>query len=81
MLGRHPVLLARFAAEQVGAAAEAGRRGLAGLRGDLAARLPPDVIEAAVAVYEREALRLAAVARGIDAVDRALRGERYVPRL
>jgi hypothetical protein len=81
VLVRHPLLLARLAAEQVAAGLAGGRHGLATLRGDLAAHLPPDAIEAAVGVYEQEALRLAAVGRAVAAVTRALRGERYVPRL
>ena len=38
-------------------------------------------LEAAITAYEREGARLAAAARGVEAVAGALRGERWVPRL
>jgi hypothetical protein len=55
--------------------------GLRTVRAELRERVAPDVVEAAVAAYERERLRAAAARRGVDLVERALRGERYVPRL
>jgi hypothetical protein len=51
------------------------------VRVELADALPPDAIEAAMTAYEREGARLAAAARGVEAVGAALRGERWVPRL
>jgi hypothetical protein len=81
VLARHPVLLARLAGEQVAAAADATRQGLTSVRAELAGTLPPEAVEAAVDLYEREQLRLETVARGLAAVARALRGERWVPRL
>ena len=81
VLRRHPVVLARFAAEHVEAAVQAARVGLATVRTDLRGVVPPDAVEAAIVAYEREGARLAGARRGIAMVDRALRGERFVPRL
>ena len=81
VLRRHPVVLARFAAEHCRAGAAAARQGLATVRAELKGVVPPEAVEAAVAAYEREGARLAAAARAVDLVAAALRGERYVPRL
>ncbi|MEX2290203.1 MAG: hypothetical protein WD794_07750 [Mycobacteriales bacterium] len=81
VLRRHPVVLARFAAGHVGSAVEAARAGLRTVRAELSAVVPGDVVEAAIAAYEREGRRLVRVAREVALVDAALRGERHVPRL
>lgn len=81
VLRRHPVVLARFAAEHLRAGAAAARAGLATVRADLRDLVPPDTVEAAVGAYEREGARLAAAARAVALVEAALRGDRYVPRL
>ena len=81
VLRRHPVVLARFAAGHCAAAIDAAHRGLATARAELRDLLPPEAIEATVETYEREGARLAAAARGVDLVGRALRGERFPPRL
>jgi len=81
VLRRHPLVLARFAAGHVAAGVEAARSGLRTLRRDLAGAVGPEVVEAAVAAYDREGRRLVAVRRQVALVDAALRGERHVPRL
>ena len=81
VLRRHPVVLARFAAEHVGAGVEAARAGLRTVRRDLRDVVPPQVVEAAVTAYDREGRRLVVVGRQVALVDAALRGERHVPRL
>lgn len=81
VLRRHPDVLARFAAGHVRAGITAARDGLATVRSDLAGVVPPEVVEAAVAAYEREGARLTTTARGVELVQAALRGVRYVPRL
>lgn len=78
VLRAYPVVLARFAAGHVGAGVEAARRGLATARAELRDLAPPEAVEAALAAYEREGRRLAALARSVALVDRALRGERFV---
>ena len=81
VLRKHPVVLARFAAGHVAAAVEAARAGIRTARADLRAVVDGDVVEAALAAYEREGRRLVQVGRQIALVDAALRGERHVPRL
>lgn len=81
VLRRYPVLLARFAADHTTAALEAARTGWRSLRVDLGSHLPIEALDAAMDAYEREGARLAAVARSVEVVSAALRGERWVPRL
>ncbi len=81
VLRRHPVVLARFAAGHVASAVDAARAGLRTVRADLRGVVAPEVIEAAVAAYDREGRRLVAAGRQVALVDAALRGERHVPRL
>jgi hypothetical protein len=81
VLRAHPVVLARFAAGQVGAAVEAARAGLGTARAELRDLVPAEVVEAAVAAYEREGQRLEATARAVTLVEQALQGKRFVPRL
>jgi len=81
VLRRYPVLLARFAADHTTAALEAARTGWRSLRVDLADKIPAEALDAAMDAYEREGSRLGAVARSVEVVSAALRGERWVPRL
>ncbi len=81
VLRRHPVVLARFAAGHVEAAVEAARHGIRTSRAELSGVVPPEVVQAALAAYEREGRRLVATGRQVALVDAALRGERHVPRL
>jgi hypothetical protein len=81
VLRRHPVVLARFAAGHVEAGVEAARNGIRTTRAELRGVVGPDVVEAALAAYDREGRRLVAAGRAVALVDAALRGERYVPRL
>ncbi len=84
VLQRWPVLLARVAGENVTAAAQACRHGAATARAELrelAGGLPPEAVDALLAMYEREALRLERAARGVELVQRALAGQRFVPKL
>jgi hypothetical protein len=43
--------------------------------------VPPDVVAAAAATYEQERHRLRGCRRAVDLVEKALRGDRWVPRL
>jgi hypothetical protein len=87
VLRAHPVLLARVAREHVDAAAAACKRGAAtaraelGPRGETGIEVPPEAIEALIAMYEREALRLERAARGVALVEYALAGRRFIPKL
>ncbi len=81
VLRAHPVVLARFAAGHVAAGVQAARDGLATLRADLRGVVPPEVVAAALAAYDREGRRLVGTGRQVALVDAALRGDRWVPRL
>ena len=81
VLLKHPVVLSRFAAQHVEASVQAARNGLRTVRAELEGLVAPDVIEAAIAAYDREGRRLVAAGRQVEMVAAALRGERWVPRL
>lgn len=81
VLRAHPVVLARFAAGHVGAGVQAARDGIATVRADLRGVVPPEVVEAALAAYDREGRRLVHTGKQVALVAAALRGERWVPRL
>ena len=81
VLRKHPVVLARFAAGHVESGVEAARQGIRTARAELRGVVSGDVVEAALAAYEREGRRLITVGRQVALVDAALRGERHVPRL
>ena len=81
VLRKHPVVLARFAAGHVAAGVEAARNGIRTARAELRGVVPTEVVDAALAAYEREGRRLLQVGRQVALVDAALRGERHVPRL
>lgn len=81
VLRSHPVVLARFAATAVAAAAAAVDEGLRTVRVELRDRVAPATVEAAVATYEQERRRLRQAGVAVDLVERALRGERWVRRL
>ena len=81
VLTRHPLVLARFASWHVEAAAGAARHGLSRIRVELGGLVTPETRDAAVVALEREGARLAAAGRAVVLVERALRGEEYVPRM
>ena len=81
VLRRHPVVLARFAAGHVEAAIEAARHGIRTTRAELRGIVSHEVVQAALAAYDREGRRLVIASRQVSLVDAALRGERHVPRL
>jgi len=81
VLRTHPVVLARFAREHAAAAVAAARQGWRTVRAELKGVVPPEVVEAAVGVYDREGRRLAQTEQAVALVEAALKGERWVPRL
>ena len=80
-LRRHPLGLAWLAYQQVGAQREALARGLGRIRTDLSRDLPPAALDEMIQVVEHEQARLMSAHRGVELIARALRGERYIPRL
>ena len=81
VLRRHEVVLARFALLHVEGGQAAVRRGLSEARGVLRGIADPDTVDAAVLAWQAEEARLAAERRGVDLVEEALRGRRFVARL
>jgi hypothetical protein len=81
VLLRHPVALAALARQHVTACVEGARQGYRTARAELGGELPPGAVEAVLAVYRSEGARLAATARAVELVGRALRGEVFVPQL
>ena len=81
VLRRHAVVLARFAVLHVEASRHAVERGLSEARGGLREVASPDVVEAAVETWHREAARLLGLRRAVGLVEEALRGRRFRARL
>lgn len=81
VLRRYPLVLARFAATAMDAAVSAADDGLRTVRAELRDRVSQETVEAAAAACERERHRVRGARNAVDLVERALRGERWVPRL
>jgi hypothetical protein len=82
VLRRYPTLLGRLAAAQTAASLEATREGWRTLRRDVGRgerRLPPEVVEEAMAAYERQGTRLVDLTRQVDAVRQVLDGRTWIP--
>lgn len=76
VLRRHPVVLARFTRWHVAAGIDGHQRALGLARAELADQVDPTVVEAAVAVLERERQRLTVLLPQVRAVENALMGHR-----
>jgi hypothetical protein len=79
VLRRYPVALAAIARYHSKACVEGARHGYRTARTELAGSLPPHAIDTVLAVYLKEGARLAATARAVSLVERALRGEAFTP--
>ena len=79
VLRRYPVALATMARYHSKACVEGARQGYRTARTELAGALPPHAIDTVLAAYRKEGARLAATARAVDLVERALRGEVFTP--
>ncbi|MEV0583921.1 hypothetical protein [Nonomuraea sp. NPDC050310] len=77
VLRRFPLALARMAIHHVNSAVEAARAGYRGAAVELKPHLPPHAVEAVLDVYREEGPRLVRLARSIEVVERALRGEGF----
>jgi len=78
MVCRHPVILVSIARHLVHGSVGAPARGYRTVRTDLAGRVPPHAVDAALKAYRTEGRRLAATERAVELVARALRGERFL---
>ncbi|HNV10105.1 MAG TPA: hypothetical protein PKN27_02070 [Propionibacteriaceae bacterium] len=81
VLGRHPVVLARFAAEFVESQIRASREALGKARADLSDYVGGDVLDRAVEVLQSEGARLVRVRRSVMLIEEALRGRIFIQRL
>ena len=81
VLRRYPVALATMARYHSRACVEAAREGYRTARTELAGALPPQAIDTVLAAYRKEGARLAATARAVSLVERALRGEVFTPKM
>jgi hypothetical protein len=79
VLRRYPVALATIARHHARACVEGARQGYRTARTELAGALPPHAIDTVLAAYRKEGSRLAATARAVGLVERALRGEVFTP--
>lgn len=78
VLRRHPVVLARFAAEFVGSQVRACREGLGQARASLGAVVHPEVIEAATQAWLEQEAVLLRRRREVALVEEALRGKVFI---
>ena len=81
VLRRYPVALATIARYHAQACVEGARQGYRTARTELADVLPPHAIDTVLAAYRKEGARLAATARAVGLVERALRGEVFTPEM
>ena len=81
VLARHPLLLVRLTARLVSAQQSGTQSARAALRADLSGYLPTTVVAEGLAVLDAEQQRLAEVSGSVQLVERALRGQVFVPRL
>ncbi|HLI41265.1 MAG TPA: hypothetical protein VKV35_06435 [Streptosporangiaceae bacterium] len=73
VLRRYPVALAVLARHHATACVEGARRGYRSARTELGGSLPPHAVDSVLAAYRKEGARLAATARAVGLVERALR--------
>lgn len=81
VLRRYPIALAALARYHSKACVEGARQGYRAARTELADALPPHAIDTVLAAYRKEGARLAATARAVGLVERALRGETFTPKM
>jgi hypothetical protein len=81
VLRRHPVVLARFAAEFVESQVRASADGLAGVRTSLADFVDPEVVQAAAEAWAEQGAGLVRLRREVGLVEEALRGRVFVRKL
>lgn len=81
VLRKHPVVLARFAAEHVEAQLRATTDGLAGARASLREMVPNTVLDEAVEAWQAEHAHLVRVRRAVALVEEALRGRIFIRKL
>ena len=81
VLRRLPAALASMALYHAHACVEGARRGYRTVRTELAEYVPPHAVEDVLPAYQAEGVKLAATARAVELVERALLGEAFAPKL
>ena len=81
VLRRYPIALAAMARYHSKACVEGARQGYRTARAELAGTLPPHAMDSVLAAYRKEGARLAATARAVSLIERALRGEVFTPKM
>jgi len=81
VLRRHPLALAAMARHHSKACVEGARQGYRTARTELTGTLPPHAVDSVLAAYRKEGARLAATARAVSLVERALRGEVFTEKM
>lgn len=81
VLRRHPIVLARFAAECVEAQVRACAAGLSGVRTSLRDMVDPEVVEAATQAWQEQEAALRRRRREVALVEESLRGKVFLRRL
>ena len=81
VLRRHPAALAAMARHHTQACVEGARAGYRTARTELGETIPPHAVDAVLAAYRTEGRRLAATARAVALVERALHGEMFAPKI
>jgi len=81
VLRRYPIALAAMARYHSKACVEGARQGYRTARAELAGTLPPHAVDSVLAAYRKEGARLAATARAVSLIERALRGEVFTPKM
>jgi hypothetical protein len=72
---RYPAGMAAIARHHVEACLESARQGYRAIRAELDGRLPAGDVDEVLAAYRAEGAGLVTTARGVELVERALRGE------
>lgn len=72
---RYPVVLAVIARHIVAGSLDGARQGYRIARTELGEAVPPHAVDAALQAYKDEGRRLGAALRGVELVERALRGD------
>ena len=78
---RYPAALASMARHYADACVEGARQSYRSARVELGVALPPHAVDGVLAAYKTEGFKLARVARGVELVERAIRGEAFAPKL
>lgn len=81
VLRRHPVVLARFAADFVEGQIRSSRQALSQARASLNDYVEPQVLDSATDMLEAEEARLVRVRRAVALVEEALRGKIFIRKL